>query len=178
MRLFSLLLLSFTELFSPTIHKDRIEKPVSIRFVFAGTDTIVLNNFSDPRLVQINKEIAKQKKQISEAQVSFKTGEKITFSKLGSVFVKIQIKYNEEVAQVPNDIVEKISVINFQSLELLWDGRDQNAFDASYFYIRFQLGVKKRFPINSLQIHFNGIDFKKVEVSRQDNARTWSHHKF
>jgi hypothetical protein len=152
MRLFSLLLLSFTEFFSPTIHKDRIEKPVSIRFVFAGTDTIVLNNFSDPRLVQINKEIAKQKKQISEAQVSFKTGEKITFSKLGSVFVKIQIK--------------------------LWDGRDQNAFDASYFYIRFQLGVKKRFPINSLQIHFNGIDFKKVEVSRQDNARTWSHHKF
>jgi hypothetical protein len=59
----------------------------------------------------------------------------------------------------------------------LWNGNDEKAFSANYFYIQFDIGTEKSFnKYPYLQLFFTNETFKRAEIWRQisENSKQWT----
>jgi hypothetical protein len=169
-----LLALNFSGVFA---HRDRIERPITYRFVFQNQNLIVLSNPSDSVLKVYSNDIENGKRKLISAELLFSTGEILTFKNDGAKWTEISISYDKKVINIPNRIIEKISEIHFMTIALLWDGIDKNAFDASYFYIRFDIGTKKSFnKYPYLELFFRSKTFNGAKITRQinENSTQWA----
>lgn len=154
-------------------HKDRIEKPKTYRFTFLDGQTITLNNASSSTLTTYCKDIVDGKRNLLKAELTFSTGETLTLEGNGDKWTMIQISDGKREIRIPELTIRKIPVIHFQTIALLWDGRDEKAFKASYFYIRFDIGSEKSFKkYPELHLSFSENEFTKSEVWRPTTENT------
>ena len=151
---------------SVSAHKDRIEKPKTYKLTFQDGQTVTLD-YTDNSLTTYCNDIVKGKRKLIKAELIFSTGEALTFEGNGSRWTSIQITDNKNKISVPRLTIERIPVIHFQTIALLWDGQDEKAFKASYFYIRFNIGNEKKFnEYPELHLSFSDDRFVKSEVWR------------
>ena len=158
-------------------HKDRIERPTTYQFVFQNKDTIKLSNPSDSLLKSFSDHIVNGKRKLQSAELFFATGETMTFKNDGKKWTDIKITDGKKVISIPDTTIEKISEIHFASIALLWDGNDKQAFSASYFYIRFDIGIEKAFDkYPELNFSFSDQKFSKSIVWKQisENSKQWT----
>ena len=160
-----------------TAHKDRIEKPKTYRFTFRGGQTVTLDNAENSPLATYCNDIVDGKRKLVKAELTFSTGERLTFEGNGDRWTKIQVSDAKIELMVPEQTIKKIPVIHFASVALLWDGRDEKAFTASYFYIQFDIGTDKFFnEYPELNLSFSAKEFSNETVWRQTskNSRQWA----
>ncbi len=149
-------------------HKDRIERPKNYQFVFQNQDTIKLSNPSDSLLKSYSDDIVNGKRQLKSAELLFSTSEKMTFTNDGKNWTEITIADGKKMISIPDTTIIKISEIHFETVALLWNGNDKQAFSASYFYIRFDIGKEKAFDkYPELILSFSGLKFFKSIIWRQ-----------
>jgi hypothetical protein len=157
---------------SVSAHKDRIEKPKTYLLTFQDGQTITLD-YTDNSLTTYCNDIVNGKRKLIKAELNFSTGETLTFEGTGSKWTSIQITDNKNKISVPDLTIGKIPVIHFQTVALLWDGRDEKAFSASYFYLRFGIGVEQAFDtFPELHLFFSDKRFTKSEVWRQTSKNS------
>lgn len=162
---------------SSFVHKDRIEKPKTYRFVFLDHETITLDNPSDSILTSYSNDIVNRKRKLVRAELFFKTGETLFFETDGDKWTAIKISDAKKQFTVPGETIAKIPEIHFVTVALLWDGLGERAFNASYFYIRFDIGIEKSFnKYPELNLSFSGKRFSKPTIWRQtsNSSRQWS----
>jgi hypothetical protein len=124
-----------------------------------------------------NDDIVNEKRKLINAELLFSTGEILTFKNNGAKWTDINISYNKKVISIPESTIEKISKIHFMTIALLWDGRDKKAFNANYFYIRFNIGTEKSFnKYPYLELFFSNQIFDKTNIIRQisENSAQWA----
>ena len=158
-------------------HKDRIERPNAYQFVFQNQDTIRLENPSDSVLKAYSQDIINSKRKLVSAKLLFATGETMTFKYDGKKWTEIKITDGKKVINIPDTTIVKISEIHFSTIALLWNGNVKQAFSASYFYIRFDIGVEKTFDkYPELNLSFSGQQFSKSIIWRQisENSKQWT----
>jgi hypothetical protein len=162
-------ILTWTSVFA---HKDRIEKPGTYRLTFQDGQNVTLDH-TDNSLTTYCNDIINGKRKLIKAELNFNTGEILMFEGNGSKWTSIQIADKKNKIQVPKLTVEKIPVIHFQTIALLWDGRDETAFNASYFYLSFDIGVEQTFnTFPELHLFFSNKRFTKSEVWRQTSKNS------
>lgn len=171
--LFTALILLMTNAYA---HKDRIERPIKYRFVFANQDTLFLVDTNQILLNSINTEIINGKRKLDEIQLTFKTGELINIKYIDSKLTSIKINDSKKIAIVPKETVDKIETIHFLTIALLWDGQFEKAFGANYFIIQFDSGIKAdygKYPY--IQINFSDNKFTNAIIWRQisENSKQW-----
>lgn len=157
-------------------HKDRIEKPKSYRFTFLGGQTIILDN-TNASLTTYCNDITNGKRKLLTAELTFGTGEVLTFESDGDKWKGIKISYGKRQFIIPELTIKKIPAVHFATVALLWDGLDERAFSASYFYIEFDIGVEKSFNVYpQLHLSFSGNEFSKSIVWKQvsRNSKQWT----
>jgi len=157
-------------------HKDRIERPTTYQFVFQNQDTIKLSNPSDSLLKSYSDDIVSGKRKLQSAKLLFATGEIMTFKNNGTNWTEIIIADDNKVITIPDTTIKKISEIHFATIALLWNGNDKQAFNSSYFYVRFDIGTVKDFnKYPELNLSFSGQKFSKAIVWRQisENSKQW-----
>jgi hypothetical protein len=157
-------------------HKDRIERPKTYQFIFQNKDTIRLDNPNDSILKAYSDDIVYGKRKLVNAELFFATGETMTFKNDGKKWTEMIITDGKKVISIPDTTIEKISEIHFATIALLWNGDDKQAFGASYFYIRFDIGTGKYFSkYPELSLSFSGQKFSKAIVWRQitENSEQW-----
>jgi len=153
-------------------HKDRIEKPKTYRLTFQDGHNVTLHN-TDNSLTTYCNDIVNGKRKLIKAELIFSTGETLTFEGNGSKWTSIHIADNKNKIYVPDLTIEKIPVIHFQTIALLWDGRDEKAFKASYFYISFDIGNEKAFnEYPELHLSFSDNKYVNSEVWRQTSENS------
>ena len=149
---------------SVSAHKDRIEKPKTYKLTFLDGQTITLNN-DNSNLTTYCKDIVEGKRKLIKAELTFATGETLTFESDGDKWTKIQIADKKKEIIIPDSTLKKIPVVHFQTIALLWDGSDEKAFSASYSYVRFDIGHEKSFnEYPELHLSFSDKEFAKSEV--------------
>jgi hypothetical protein len=154
-------------------HKDRIEKPKTYKLTFQDGQTVSFDNTDNSSLISYGNDIANGKRKLVKAELSFRTGEILTFEGDGSKWTRIQIADSKNQIDVPNVTTEKIPIIHIQSIALLWDGRDEKAFKASYFYVSVDIGTEKPFNRHhELHLFFFDKKFSKSEVWRQTSENS------
>ena len=153
---------------SVSAHKDRIERPKTYRLTFQDGHAVMLDNTNKPTLTSYCTDIVNGKRKLIKAELTFGTGETLTFEGDGNKWKSIQIADSKNKILVPKLTTEKVPMIHFQTIALLWDGRDEKAFMASYLYIRFDIGNEKTFDTYpELQLSFSDNKFQKSVVWRQ-----------
>lgn len=169
--LYTILILIFA--WTPvSAHKDRIEKPRTYRLTFLDGQEITIDS-NNSTLTTYCKDIVDGQRKLIKAQLIFSTGETITFEGNGDNWTKIKIADGKKEINIPELTLMKIPVIHFQTIALLWDGRDAKAFKASYFYIRFDIGNEKSFnEYPELHLSFSGNEFVKSEVWLQTSENS------
>jgi hypothetical protein len=151
---------------SVSADKDRIEKPKTYRLTFQDGQNVILDN-TDNSLTAYCNDIVNGKRKLIKAELNFSAGETLTFEGNGSKWTGIQIADDKNKISVPALTVEKLPVIHFQTVTLLWDGRDEKAFEASYFYILLNIGHEKKFnEYPELHLSFSDNRFVESEVWR------------
>lgn len=146
-------------------HKDRIERPTRIQFVFDNQDTVNLTDKDDSEIKSYSQEIVDGKRKLTMAQLTFDTGETATFEYENSRLSRIKIASDKKNTTVPKETIEKIKEIHFQTIVLLWDGRDKKAFSASYYYIQFDIGTVKSYnDYPYVQLFFKKQIFSKAII--------------
>ena len=169
----SILTLATTNIYA---HKDRIERPIEYIFIFQNNDTFTIKSQNDSLLQSINLDIVNHKRELVETQLSFETGEKIIFKYENSKMTSIRIERDNTKIFVPKETIEKITEVHFLTISLLWDGDYKKAFEASYFYIQFDMGTEKsydKYPY--VQLSFLDNEFSKSIIWRQinENSKQW-----
>jgi hypothetical protein len=163
------LIFAWTTVFA---HEDRIEKPKTYKLTFLDGQTVTLNN-DNSDLTTYCKDLVEGKRKLIKAELTFATGETLTFESDGDKLTKIQIADKKKEIIIPDLTLKKISMIHFQTIALLWDGRHEKAFSASYFYIRLDIGHEK--SINEypeLHLIFSDNEFVKSEVWRKTSENS------
>jgi hypothetical protein len=163
--------------FVAVAHKDRIERPIMYQFIFQNQDTIKLSNPSDSLLKSYNDEIVNGKRKLKSAELLFATGERMTLTNDGKNWSEIIITDGKKVISIPDTTIKKISEIHFATVALLWDGNDEKAFGASYFYILFYTGTEKSFgKYPELNLSFSGQKLSGAIIWRQINetSKQWT----
>lgn len=160
-------------------HKDRIERPTTFLFVFQNQDTFKLNNPSDSLLKSFSEDIVNGKRKLQSAELFFETGEKMTFKNNGTSWTEIKITDGKKVIAIPETTIKKISEIHFATIALLWNGNDKQAFSASYFNVRFDIGKIKDFnKYPELNLSFTGQKFSNANIWRQINLNSMQRKAF
>ena len=154
-------------------YKDRGEYPESIKFIFVDKEVLDVS-YNDSRLENICKEIISGKKKLTEAQVTYKTGEVISAKFDGVNWTSISILYKNKRIFVGENIAKKIKEINFSTLTLSWSSDYEKAFLSPYFTISFDMGSERfydEFP--NVQLFFEKQIFSSAEVWKQisENGR-------
>lgn len=169
-----LIILTFTSAKTPVFaHKDRIEKTKTYKLTFQDGQTVTLDNTNNSTLTGYCTDAVNGKRRLIKAELTFGTGETLTFEGNGYKWTSIHIADSKNEITVPELTTEKIPVIHFQTVALLWDGRDEKAFKAGYFYIRFDIGNEKAFgTYPELQLRFSDNRFDKSVVWRQTSENS------
>ncbi|MDB5226661.1 MAG: hypothetical protein JWN78_854 [Bacteroidota bacterium] len=126
-------------------HQDKMERPQYFTFIYKNGDTTSLRNPSDSLLRAINADIESHKKNITEAQLVFRTTEKIVFKYESYKVSTIRMVVNNKEYMIEKNRTNKIPQIFYQSVGVMWDGVEKNAFKSSFFYIQFHTGPEKFF---------------------------------
>ena len=162
---------------SAFVHKDRIEKPKTYSFVFLEGEPITLDNPNDSILTTYSNDIVNRKRKLVRAELKFNTGEALSFECEGDRWTTVKISHGNREFIIPSETIAKIPEIHFATVALLWDGLDERAFSASYFYIRFEIGTEKSFEkYPELNLMFSERRFSKPLIWRQisENSRQWA----
>ncbi|MDA6068874.1 hypothetical protein NJT12_04495 [Flavobacterium sp. AC] len=157
-------LLAFASIYA---HKDRGEYPKSVKFIFDDKETLVLN-YDDSRLGNICDEIISGKRKLTEAYVTYKTGEVVNVKFDGENCTSIDIMCKNKRVFVEKNILKKIKGIHFSTLTLSWSSDYDKAFSSSYFTISFDMGTERfydEFP--NVQLFFKKQVFSNAEVWKQ-----------
>lgn len=148
-------------------HQDRIAKPKKYKLTFLDGKTVTLSNRNSD-LTTYCKDIVDGKRKLIKAELTFATGEMLIFESDGDKWTKIQIADKMEEIIIPDLTLNKIPVIHFQTIALLWDGTHKKAFSARYFYVRFDIGNDKLFnEYPELHLSFSNNQFAKSEIWRK-----------
>jgi hypothetical protein len=166
-------LLSFINLYA---NKDRMSLPKTFEFTYENKEFIKLDA-NDSKLKFYSNEIVSGKRKVSKAKITFKSGEIFTAIHNGKNWTSIIISYKEKDVAVPREKVKKISEINFTTLELVWSSNQNEAFNASYFILEFELGNIKYFDkLPRLNINFEKQKYSNCVIwnPTENNAMQWS----
>ncbi|MFH6959877.1 hypothetical protein ACHRV1_20950 [Flavobacterium aquidurense] len=166
LKLFFVIFLLFT-FGSIYAHKDRGEYPDSIKFIFIDKEVLILS-YDDARLEKVCDEIVFGKRKLTEAHVTYKTGEVITAKFNGEDCTSLSILYKDKRVFPDQNILKKIKEIHFSTLTLSWSSNYDRAFFSSYFTISFDMGAERfydEFP--NVQLFFEKQVFSKAEVWKQ-----------
>jgi hypothetical protein len=145
--------------------KDRIEYSQTCKFIFhdkksieiLGTDTLLFKN----TISKINYE-----KDLKSVVLAFQTGERVVFEINQSKLTSIKIAYKNRIVSVPDSIVDKISNVQYNTVSLLWHGGYKRAFNAKYYYIRFNFGLVKSFgEYPYIELFFSQGFFKEANIN-------------
>ncbi|MCF6132225.1 hypothetical protein [Flavobacterium wongokense] len=171
-----LLLILFLSLGNAYANKNRIERPQTYKFTLDNKEVVTFKA-SDPLIASYCDEIASGQIKIIEAELTYKTGEIITARYNGNDWLSINIAYNGEYATVPKMVLKKITTIRFNTLNILWGQDDKKAFEASSFFIQFEMGfvpVYQKLP--KVDISFKKHIFSEAGVwTEQSNGSIkWS----
>jgi hypothetical protein len=151
-------------LMSAFTHKDRIERPISFKFIFNNGEII---NVDKSNIILLDS-VVNYKENLAEAQLTFKTGEVLTFKKKYSNWSIIKIVDKNAECIVPKEVIEKIPVIHFQTVALLWGDDAKTALQSGYFYINFDIGLIKSFDhFPNLHLNFNENKFSNAIIYKQ-----------
>jgi hypothetical protein len=167
--LFAILMFAIPDVLA---HKDRIERPTTMKFLFENGAHVNLTNADKSEIESYSKDILKGNRILRTAELKFATGETIIFTYEHSVLASITITAGKKEAIVPKTTIDKIKDICFNTIALLWDGREQKAFSSSYFYIQFNVGKSALF--NSypyIELFFEKGGFSRAKIS---TAKRWS----
>ena len=154
----------------------RMGRPIRFTFVFDNQDTALLTNTNRASMNSICTEILEGKRNLVTAILSFETDEQLTFKYINNKLTEIKIVDNYKDVTVTKKIVNKLQEIHFQSIALLWDGRDKKAFNAKYFMIQFEMGTETycgKYPY--IQLNFSDKKFSNAINWRQvnENSKQW-----
>jgi uncharacterized protein YxeA len=157
-------------------HKERIERPTEYIFIFQNNDTIIVKSQNDSLLQSINLDIVNHRRELKETKLRFETGDEIMFEYKNAKVTSIRIENDNTKIVVPKETIEKITEVHFLTVSLLWDGNYEKAFEASYFYIQFDMGTEKsydKYPY--VQLSFSDNEFSKSIIWRQinENSKQW-----
>lgn len=153
-------------------HKDRVEIPQRLVFILKSKEVIRFES-ADSKLEEFCEEIVGGKKEISEVQLYYKTGEVVTVQNDGKNWKLFKITFKGKTLYVPQDKLKKIPEIHFSTLNLFWSG-ERNAFNSHYLCLRFDIGTKRSFDVlPNLELHFENRKFTKSEIWAQtsENSR-------
>ncbi|MCP2024884.1 hypothetical protein L1276_000024 [Flavobacterium sp. HSC-32F16] len=152
-------------------HKDRVEIPQRFVFIMRSKEVVRFES-TDSKLEGFCEEIVSGKKEISEVQLYYKTGEIVTVQYDGKNWKLFKITFKGKSLYVPQDKLKKIPEIHFSTLYLFWSG-ESNAFNSHYLCLRFDIGTKRSFDIlPNLELHFENHKFTKSEVWTQTNENS------
>jgi hypothetical protein len=164
--LFTALIFAFTKGYS---NQDMSAKPTWYTFIFTSGDTVILKNPTDEALAIINSDISSHKRILTEAQLLFTKSQKIVFKYEQAKLVSISIIANNKETAMPKNTIGRIKEVYFQTLSIVWDGSDKNAFNANFFYIQFHIGPEKSFgKYPYVQLKF--LDHKYVKSTLWSQA--------
>lgn len=158
-----LLLYSFTEL---SANKDRIELPTSYSFIFQNGDTILIQNPRDSAFEKLSTDIAKGKRRLFEANLSFRTGEIIHVKYDSFKLTDFTLANKKETINIPDSVLRQLGPIHYSSLSLLWDGDERNSWNAKYAHLLFDVGntiIDNKYPSVYLNIQNNQFSFVYLE---------------
>lgn len=159
-----LLLLTFGSIYA---HKDRGEYPKSIKFIFFDKEVLDLS-YDDSRLENICNEIISGKRKLTEAYVTYKTGEVLNAKFDGKNWTSISILYRNKRVFVEENILIKIKEIHFSTLTLSWSSDYEKAFLSPYFTISFDVGSERFYDVfPNVQLFFKKQVFSNAEVWKQ-----------
>lgn len=153
-------------------HKDRVEIPQRFVFILSNKEVVRFGS-ADSKLEEFCKEIVSGKKEISEVQLYYETGEIVTVQYDGKNWKLFKITFKGKSLYVPQDKLKKIPEIHFSTLNLFWSG-ESNAFSSHYLCLRFDIGTKRSFDVlPNLELHFENRKFTKSEIWTQtsENSR-------
>ncbi|MFH6936867.1 hypothetical protein [Flavobacterium sp. YO12] len=153
-------------------HKDRIEIPQKFVFILKSKDVVQFESI-DSKLEEFCKEIVTGKKEISEVQLYYKTGEIVTVRSEGKNWILFKITFKDKSLYVPEEKLKKIPEINFSTLNLFWSG-ESNAFNSHHLCMRLDIGTNRSFDVlPNLELHFENRKFTRAEVWTQtsENSR-------
>lgn len=153
-------------------HKDRVSLPEKLIFTLKNKE-IVHFEFTDSKLNEFCNEIVSGKKEISQVQLFYKTGEIVTIQNDGKTWILFKVTFKGRSLYVPLEKLKKIPEIHFSTLCLLWSG-ETNAFNSSYLYFSFDVGIKRSFNVfSNLELHFKNQKFSRSEIWTQtsENSR-------
>ena len=159
-----ILILTFANIYA---NKDRIEKPKSFKFTFENNELVSLNS-GDSKLEILCNEIVSRKRKLIEAQLTYETGEIVIAKYDGKNWSSIKISYKGEEISVPKKKLKKITEIHFSTLNLIWSSGNEVAFNASYFFLEFEVGTVKYYnKLPSLSIIFEEKKFSNCVIEKQ-----------
>jgi len=167
-----LILLSFAPL-----HKDRIEKPISVDFYLRNGNKILWNELTEQKLAKIDLDVNAGRIKLSKAIFKFETGETLTLIGNGHSWTKIQISFKNQTLEVPSATIKKISEINFSSIALLWSDDSKKAVESKSFRIQMKIGKVKSFgnlPLLDLSFENDAFSDAVIWRSTDENSIQWS----
>lgn len=153
-----------------------MSKPKTFQFTFDNNQVINLDA-KDSKVKLFSDEIVAGKRKLIKAQLTFESGEVFTANYNGQKWTSIKISYKDKEASIPQEKLEKITEIHFSTLFLVWSSDSNEAFNASYFIIEFELGNTKYFDkLPRLEIGFAKQKFSHCVIwkSVKENATQWS----
>jgi hypothetical protein len=171
-----LLILAFLTLSQAYANKDRIERPQSFKFTLENKEVVNLET-SDSMLEQFCEDIVFQKIKITQAVLTYKTGEVLTARFDGRNWISINISYKGESASVPKMVLKKIGSIHFTTLNLLWPSGEKTAFDSDSFFIEFDTDPIKYFDkFPKVNISFKNHFYSECGIWKPtaDGSMEWS----
>jgi hypothetical protein len=168
MAILCVFLLSNTQL-----HKDRIERPVQYTFLFKNKEKITLKTANGSLSQSVNDDILNGRKEVIEAELTFKTGEKLYFKRNGAKWTDIFIVYDKDTVKVPLKTLIKIPDIHFKTVALLWGDSDKKALESGYFYLRFEIGRIFYFNrFDELHLGFSDKKLNHPKVTKQIDSNS------
>lgn len=160
-----------------SVHKDRIEKPISVDLILENGHKLTWKELTKTKLCKLNLEIDSKSIILSKAVFKFKTGEVLTLIGNGHSWKEIQISFKNQKLEVPEKVVKKINEIDFSTLSLLWSDDSNKAFESNNFYIKMQIGKKKYFgKLPELELSFENDKFSEAIIWKgvDENSIQWS----
>jgi hypothetical protein len=164
--LFSFSLVSFG-------HQDLISRPKTFVFIFKNKDTIKLNSSDKDKIKKYSVDIATKKIDLISAEIIFDHGERAIIKRTADKWASIKLIDDKKEVSVPVTTLNKIPEIQFETINLLWDGTYEKAFTASYFYLSFHIIDKKSNSKNPLlRLFFSDKNYTNAKVTRQIDETT------
>ena len=158
-------------------HLNRTEKPKSFVFIFQNKDTLQFSTPTDSLLNAYSLYIVENRKRLTEARLTFKDGETITFTANKKKWTSIKVSDGNHDIAMPDSALQKITEINFATVAIVWSGSEGRPFGTGYFYIRFDTGRGKELKEYSLlKLIITNYQFSKFTIGQSKEKGEHSHN--